>query len=98
MALRVQPSARRDALEGVAELADGALVLKVKVSAVPEAGRANSALIKLLAKTWGLPKSDLELLAGHGQRRKTLLVAGDPAALEATLGAWLTATGGRTGR
>ena len=96
MALRLQPGARRGGLEGPVELADGALVLKAKVSAPAEAGRANNALIKLLAKTWGLPKSRLELLSGQSQRRKSLLVIGDPAGLEAKLEAWLAATGGRT--
>ena len=65
MALRVQPGARGGGLEGLAELADGAILLKAKVSVPAEAGRANEALIKLLAKTWGLPKSGFELLSGH---------------------------------
>ena len=98
MALRVQPGARQSGLDGVAGLSDGAVVLKAKVGAPAEGGRANRALIKLLAKAWGLPKSRLELLSGQTQRRKVLLVTGDPAALEASLRAWLQASGGRSGR
>ena len=46
-------------------------------------------MIKLLAKAWKLPKSALGVTAGAKDRRKTLLVAGDPDALAARLRAWL---------
>ena len=38
---------------------------------------------------WKLPKSSLSLVAGHSDRRKTLSVSGDPAALRRDLEAWL---------
>ncbi|MEM7223515.1 MAG: DUF167 domain-containing protein [Pseudomonadota bacterium] len=98
VALRVQPGARKSGLEGLIELADGSVALKAKVNPPAQAGRANEALIKLLAKAWGLPRSDLELLSGHSQRRKTLLVIGDPPTLQARLMTWLAESGGRTGR
>lgn len=91
MALRLQPGASRARIDGPAELDDGGVVLKLKVSEPPEGGRANAAMIRLLAKAWKLPKSDLSLIAGQAGRRKTLLVAGDAAALQARLDAWLTA-------
>jgi uncharacterized protein YggU (UPF0235/DUF167 family) len=47
------------------------------VTAVPEAGRANEALIKLLAKQWGVAKSSISLVAGATDRNKILHVAGD---------------------
>lgn len=70
-------------------LGDGVTVLKVRVTEPPEGGKANAALIKLLAKAWKLPKSSLSLVAGHTDRRKTLAVAGDPAALRRDLEGWL---------
>ncbi len=70
-------------------LDDGAAVLKLRVTEPPEGGKANAALIKLLAKAWKLPKSDLSLVAGQTDRRKTLAVAGDPKALRRDLQAWL---------
>lgn len=73
----------------MATLDDGATVLKVRVTEPPEGGKANAALIKLLAKAWKLPKSSLSLVAGHTDRRKTLAVAGDPAALRRELEGWL---------
>ena len=47
-------------------------------------------MVKLLAKAWKLPKSALGVTAGAKDRRKTLLVDGDPDALAARLEAWLT--------
>lgn len=89
--LRLQPGASRDRVDGSTALDDGAVVLKVRVTAAPEGGKANAALIKLLAKTWKLPKSSLSLVAGQTARRKTLLVSGDAAALRPRLEAWLSA-------
>jgi hypothetical protein len=88
--LRLQPGASRARVDGLAVLDDGATVLKVRVTEPPEGGKANAALIKLLAKAWKLPKSALTLVAGHTDRRKTLAVAGDPAALKRDLERWLT--------
>ncbi len=50
--------------------------LRVRVSAVAERGKANAALIKLLAKHLGLPVSALRVTAGKTSPRKTLAVAG----------------------
>lgn len=88
--LRLQPGASRAGVDGLAALDDGATVLKVRVTAPAEDGKANAALIGLLAKAWKLPKSSLSLVAGHTDRRKTLAVAGDPAALRPVLERWLT--------
>ncbi len=98
IALRLQPGASRAAVEGAVELADGSVVLKVRVGEPPEGGKANAALIKLLAKTWRLPKSAIRIVAGHSQRQKTLLIAGDPAVLENRLERSLAGRKGETGR
>lgn len=84
--VRLTPKASRNAIQGIAPDAEGGHVLKVAVTAVPENGKANQALVKLLAKEWKLPKSAFTLVAGATDRRKTLLVAGDAAALAAHLG------------
>lgn len=94
VALRVQPGARRACVEGLGELADGKVVLKVRVTEPPEGGKANAALIKLLAKTWKLPKTAIEIVAGHGQRQKTLLISGDPTALKRRFESWLAGLDG----
>jgi hypothetical protein len=79
--VKLAPKASRDAVGGVMIDADGGAFVKASVTAAPEGGKANAALIALLAKAWRLPKSAISVVAGAASRRKTLLIAGDPAAL-----------------
>lgn len=77
--LRVKlcPKAARDRIDGVMDDAEGRAVLKVSVTAVPEDGKANAALIKLLAKRCKLPKTAFTIVSGATDRRKLLHIAGD---------------------
>ena len=75
--LRVTPNAGRDAIEGYETLADGTTVLRLRVAAVPDKGKANAAAIALLAKALGLPKSALAITAGATARLKTVRIAAD---------------------
>ena len=86
--VRLTPKAARDRVQGVVRDADGTAALKVAVTAPPEKGKANAALIKILARAWRVPKSDLALVAGHRDRRKVLHLAGDPERLAAALAGW----------
>ncbi len=85
IAVRLTPKASRNAIAGMAPSGQGETVLKVMVTAVPEAGKANEALIKLLAKQWGIAKSSISLVAGATDRNKIVHVAGDAADLMARL-------------
>ena len=69
--LRIVPGARRSGIVG--RHADG---WKVRVAATPEAGRANEALLRLLARTLGLPRRDLELTWGRASRDKVVTFEG----------------------
>ena len=89
LAVRLQPGASRNQIDGLELAADGSCVLKARVTAPPEAGKANAALIKLLAKSWRIPKSDLSLVSGHHNRRKLLSIAGNPSRLQPRIEAWL---------
>ena len=89
--VRLSPRGRADRIDGVARLADGTPILRASVGAPPEDGRANEALLRLLAAEWGLARRDLTLVAGLRSRNKSVLVAGDPAALLARLGAAIAA-------
>jgi uncharacterized protein (TIGR00251 family) len=71
MALRVKPSGRQDRLLG----AHGG-ALKVEVRAVPEKGKANRAIVRLLADELGLARDQIEITAGHGSRDKAVVVRG----------------------
>jgi uncharacterized protein len=44
---------------------------------VPDKGKANAAVIALLAKTLGLPKSSIAVTAGHTARLKTIRIDAD---------------------
>ncbi|MEN3792219.1 DUF167 family protein [Fulvimarina sp. MAC3] len=79
--VRVTPKSSKDALEGLADDGAGRLRLKAKVRAVPEDGKANAALEKLVAKRFGVPKSAASVVAGPTSRSKTVLIEGDPGAL-----------------
>lgn len=76
LALRLTPRSSTDALEGVETLSDGRSVLKARVRAVPEDGKANDALLKLLAKSLDLPRQSLSLESGATSRLKMVRVAG----------------------
>ncbi len=79
IALRVQPRAR---LNSVAVSEAGAVV--VRVTAVPDRGRANAAVIEVLARALHLPPSAIEIARGHSSRSKVVKVAGltEEAAME----------------
>ncbi len=85
VACRLTPKGGRDAFDGVATLADGTRVLLVRVRAVPEAGKANDALLRLMAARAGVPASHVRLAAGARSRLKSVAILGDPAALLARL-------------
>lgn len=81
VALRVSPRASRNGIEGIAAKADGGAELRVAVTASPEGGKANAAVIALLAKAWRVPKGRFSIATGAGARHKVLHVAGDGATL-----------------
>lgn len=89
--LRVQPRARRNKVDGVVPEAHGGTALKVAVTAAPESGAANEAVIALLAGEWRLAKSALTLVSGAGDRRKVVALAGDPQPLARQLKDWIEA-------
>ena len=49
---------------------------KVRVTAAPERGRANDAVVRLLAGTLGVPRAAVTIVSGHGAREKTVEVMG----------------------
>lgn len=85
LSVRVTPKSSRDEVTGLHAAADGAVSLAVKVTARPDKGKANKAVIEVIAKAAGLPKSDLSIVSGETDRNKTLLVTGNPAGLEALI-------------
>lgn len=70
------PRADRDEIGGLRERA-GKCCLCARVRALPEKGKANEALLKLLAKSTGIAKSRFSLVAGQQSRFKTILLQGE---------------------
>ena len=88
--VRATPRAGRDRLDGLLDLPDGP-ALKIAVSAPPEGGKANAAIIELLAKFFATAKSNIAVASGASSRLKQIDIAGDGASLAAVLEAWAAA-------
>ena len=71
IAVRAQPGAKRNAILG-----EQAGSLKVAVTAPPQDGRANAALVEVLREWLGVRRSQVELVGGETSRNKTFLVRG----------------------
>ena len=71
LAVRAQPGAKRNAVLG-----EQAGALKIAVTAPPEDGRANAALVEVLRDWLGLKRSQVELASGQTNRNKTFLIRG----------------------
>ena len=69
--VRAQPGARKNAVIGEH---NGAL--KVAVTAPPEGGRANDALVEVLREWLGVKRSQVELVGGKSNRNKQFLIRG----------------------
>lgn len=79
--VRLTPKSSRDAVDGIETLSDGTTVLKARVRAVPEDGKANAALELLIADWLGIAKRAATVVGGQTARLKTVSIAGNPAAL-----------------
>ena len=72
-------------------LADGRTVLKVRVRAVAEGGKANRAVTELLAGALDVPKARVRIVSGETSRLKQVAVDGDPERLGQALRALVSA-------
>lgn len=81
LAVRLTPKASKNRVGNPAPTAEGTTQLKCYVTAPPEGGKANAALIKLLAKALGCSKTSLEIISGASDRNKVIAVSGSPAVL-----------------
>ena len=86
--VRLTPKGGRDAVEGWEAASDGSEHLKARVSAPPEDGKANAALLALLAKALGVPKSAIQIVAGESARLKTIAIRSTSPELAARLSTW----------
>ena len=69
--VKVVPGSSRDQIVGW--LGDA---LKIKVTAPPEKGKANEAVIDLLAEALGVSSDDIEIVSGHSSPSKIVAITG----------------------
>jgi len=89
--LKVTPKAKRNQFGGLLDEPDGGKALKVGVTAAPEGGKANEAVITLLAREWGVAKSAISVVSGATDRRKLVEIRGPSQDLLVRLQGWLAA-------
>ena len=75
--VRLTPKGGRDAIEGWSTDTAGKQVLKARVSAPPEDGKANAALIALIARALDVKKASIKIVSGESSRMKLIEVSGD---------------------
>ncbi|EJZ21037.1 DUF167 domain-containing protein [Rhizobium sp. Pop5] len=90
LAVRLTPNGGRDAIDDIEADGKGETHLKARVTSVPEKGKANKALIVLISKCLGIPKSSISLISGETARKKILRIDGDPEDLARKLEAFLS--------
>ncbi|HAY06229.1 MAG TPA: DUF167 family protein [Hyphomonas sp.] len=88
LAVRVQPGASADRIEGKGSDDAGRLFVKIRVRARPEDGAANAAVEAVVAKALGLPKSAVRVVTGAKTRIKGLEIEGSPE-LAGVIEGWL---------
>ena len=71
-AVRLTPRGGRDAIEGWQKDSAGRDYLKIRVRAVPEDGKANAALVALLAKELDVPRASVVIISGAKARLKIM--------------------------
>jgi len=76
LTVRLTPKASAEGIDGWSTDDKGRPVLKVRVRAPPIDGKANLALVALLAKTLDVPRSRVRLIAGESARFKLLEIEG----------------------
>jgi uncharacterized protein len=87
--VRLTPRSSQDLIDGVIETATGAAV-RAWVRAVPEGGRANSAVELLVAEWLGVPKTRVTVSTGISSRIKMLSIEGNGLELAKKLADWLS--------
>jgi uncharacterized protein (TIGR00251 family) len=73
--VKLTPKASRNAVHGGVQNAAGNKILKISVTAVPEKGKANKAMIELISKEFKIAKSAIRIVKGESERSKLLEIS-----------------------
>lgn len=71
--LRVKANAKLNSVDGLV-MVNGQHYLKLSVKAIPEKGKANKEIINYLSKSWYITKDNLDIVKGHNNTFKKLLI------------------------
>jgi uncharacterized protein (TIGR00251 family) len=77
ISIRVTPRSAKPGIGGWREGADGREELEVRVAEAPADGAANDAVIKLLAKSFGISRSEVTIISGEASRHKRVAIPFD---------------------
>jgi len=87
--VRIKTGARTDRALGIESDAAGQWRLKVQVRMQPEKGRANAAMLALIAKFIGVPKTSLTIVMGETDRNKSVFIGGRPDYIESKVAQYI---------
>jgi len=83
--VKVTPRAGRDGIAGLVAGTDGTAWLAVRLRSAPADGKANAALLQLLAEILTVPASKIAVVAGAAARWKRLRIEADPSEVASRL-------------
>lgn len=81
--VRVTPRSAKDVVLGIEAIADGKPHLKVRITANPDKGKANRAIVVFLAKYFRFAKSNIVVVSGSASKFKSIGFKGEKEKLEA---------------
>jgi len=81
LAVKLTPNASKNAFVRIEMDSTGKTILRASVTVIPEKGKANAALIKLMSQKLNLPKSMFQIIAGQLSQHKSILISGNTEAL-----------------
>jgi len=89
LSLRLTPKAAKNSFGPLGADAAGNFFLKARVTSMPEGGKANKSLLKMLSKSLKIPLAKISVASGKTNRNKQILIEGDGPALMARLQQWM---------
>ncbi len=90
-----RPGKSEERTPKIVQVADGKRALEIAIAAPARDGRANQAILALLAGELRLKRADLSLKAGTANRLKLIEITGNPQVLYAKVAAWLAGCGSK---
>ncbi len=89
LVVKAKPGARKTGRPRLVNVGEGQCAVEIAVAAHPEDGKANKAILAMLAEGLGLKKADLDIKTGAAGRVKIVEIRGNPDLLRARMAAWL---------